>query len=811
MAHVASQRNIANLLKRRNASTIPRDQQKILDQPGSWAVELSHDSQLRVPRHVLETAKDVARASRKQATTEKKEPALPKARQPEKILTETKDVAQSVPDSSLGSPIGNATQERFVSWSPSPTRSLARVQPHSPLPSSIKDGDSDRERSPSISRRRDSNFSTPPPPASQVAFSDGQSSPPPTGHDRANFLHLRLTEIWGGNDWLPPSHRDRSRLALSDRILAALFRVTEIAQLKGVPLQSLWQKGGYLHPLSESCPDVEEQCLQIVRRMETKYALADRGTAHASSQVLADNDYGEENVALQITKPSIVSRYLTADFDFPSSGPEDALETQLPEAQIISQAPINRAAATPQLSNKSSSSAHIPATWNTPPCAQPSQRIIPATVRKHPSPPPEGHGEPGKKRRRMKPIQFSDPDDPEENVAVTESSRNLTGFSRMAPTKIYTQISSSNPISSSIVVPATIPQSPPIQKSPPQGRAQRASGPSGAQNQTAGQLNDKSDAMEITVPPTIPEVKPFELFTQTYPAYEKDYRGTIWSFVRACVCLDYLMKANSLRDYLWDDFIRAFSADYVEYVENTDDPLPALDWFNTLTGAPVFTQLLVKRDTIHDILNSYPDELRMAKSYTKEGGKSKCRDSRSHGSGHQSETSAGQSRATSAEQPRVSPQQVSSPPHDLIDSETVVETFPSTSIEAQDEQNNISPTSPKPQLLSSPTTPRKDQEPEKHDTPPTETTVPSTTRLEYPTQVNFPHQLLDTPHPPIPSSARSTATRSSTDTRRGSSYLQRLASSAKDPDAKRRERLRRHFLKKKSGSTPSSRKAIGTE
>ncbi|CAH0048337.1 unnamed protein product [Clonostachys solani] len=802
MAHVASQRNIANLLKRRNATTIPRDQQKILDQPGSWAVELDSDSQLRVPRHVLETAKDVARASRKQASTEKKEPTLPQGRQPEKILSETHDVAKSVPGSSLDTSIGNATQERFVSWSPSPARSLAGDQHHSPLPSSIKDGDSCRERSPSTSRRRESNFFTPPPPASQVAFSDGQSSPPPTGHDRANFLTLRLTEIWGGNDWLPPSHRDRSRLTLSDRVLAALFRVTEIAQLKGVPLQSLWQKGGHLHPLSESWPDVEDQSLQIVRRMETKYALADKGTAHANSQVLADNDYGEENVALQITKPPIVSRYLATDFNFPSSGPEDALETQLPEARVVSQAPINRAATTPQLSNKSSSSAHIPATLNTPPCAQPSQRIIPATVRKHSSPPPEGPGEPGKKRRRMKPIQFSDPDAPEANVAVVESSRNPTTFSRMAPTKTYTQISSSNSISSSIIVPATIPQSPPIRKSPPQGRAQRASRPSGAQNQTAGQPNDKNDAMEITVPPTIPELKPFELFTQTYPAYEKDYRGTLWSFVRACVCLDYLMKANSLREYLWDDFIRAFSADYVEYVENTNDPLPALDWFNTLTGAPVFTQLLVKRDTIHDILNTYPDELRVAQSYTNEEGRNKGRDSRSRGSDHQSENST--------EQPRVSPRQISSPHRVLIDPETAVETDPSTSIEAQDGQNNISPTFHKPRLPRSPTTPQVDREPEKHYTPPTETTVPSTTRLEYPTQVNFPHQLLDTPHPPIPSSARSTATRSSTGTRRGSSYLQKLASSAKDPDAKRRERLRRHFLKKKSGSTPGSRKAAKT-
>ncbi|CAG9988442.1 unnamed protein product [Clonostachys byssicola] len=799
MAHAASQRNIANLLKRRNATTIPRDQQKLLDQPGSWAVELDNDSQLRVPRHVLETAKEVARASREKTSTKKKEPTVPQSRQPEKILSDTNDVAKSVPDSSLDSSIGNATQERFVSWSPSPARSLAGDQHHAPLPSSIKDGDSCRERSPSISRRRESSFSTPPPPASQVAFSDGQSSPPLPGHDRANFLKLRLTEIWGGNDWLPPSHRDRSRLRLSERVLAALFRVTEIAQLKGVPLQSLWQKGGHLHPLSKSWPDVEEQCLQIVRRVETKYALADRGTAHANSQVLAKKDDGEETAAPQTTKPAIVSRYLAADFNFPSSGPEDALETQLPEAQIASQAPINRAATTPQLSNKSSSSAHIPATLNTPPCAQPSQRIIPATFRKHPSPPREGLGEPGKKRRRMKPIQFSDPDDQEENLAAVESSRNATTFSRMAPTKIYTQISSSNSISSSIVVPATIPQSPPTRKSPPQGRAQRASELSGAKNQTKGQLNDKNDAIEIIVPPTIPELKPFELFTQTYPAYEKDYRGTLWSFIRACVCLDYLMKANSLREYLWDDFIRAFSADYVEYVENTNDPLPALDWFNTLTGAPVFTQLLVKRDTIHDILNTYPDELQMAKSYTNEEGKSKGRDSRSRGSDHQSESPA--------EPPRVSPQQISSPPRILIDPETVVETVPSTSTELQDVQNNISPIFPNPRPPSSPTTPKVDQEPGKHATPPAEATVPSTTRLEYPTQVNYPHPLLDTPHPPIPSSARSTATRSSTGTRRGSSYLQRLASSAKDPDTKRRERLRRHFLKKKSGSTPSSRKA----
>jgi hypothetical protein len=113
------------------------------------------------------------------------------------------------------------------------------------------------------------------------------------------------------------------------------------------------------------------------------------------------------------------------------------------------------------------------------------------------------------------------------------------------------------------------------------------------------------------------EVMPYDLFTAIYPSYETEYSGSLWSFIRACVCLDYLRKARSLRDYFWDEFIRAFSAGYYDYVSTSANPLPAIEWFNDQEGAPQFTSMVVKKANIERVLSLYSDTVAEARGYIK--------------------------------------------------------------------------------------------------------------------------------------------------------------------------------------------------
>lgn len=113
---------------------------------------------------------------------------------------------------------------------------------------------------------------------------------------------------------------------------------------------------------------------------------------------------------------------------------------------------------------------------------------------------------------------------------------------------------------------------------------------------------------------------PYAIFTATYPSYEAEYSGSLWSFIRACVCLEYLRQTSSLRDFLWDEFIRAFSAGYYDYVNTHTNPVPAIEWFNNLEGTPEFTSMVVKKDNIGRVLSLYKESVEEAKGYIKPAG-----------------------------------------------------------------------------------------------------------------------------------------------------------------------------------------------
>ncbi|RSL55772.1 hypothetical protein CEP54_009195 [Fusarium duplospermum] len=114
--------------------------------------------------------------------------------------------------------------------------------------------------------------------------------------------------------------------------------------------------------------------------------------------------------------------------------------------------------------------------------------------------------------------------------------------------------------------------------------------------------------------------EPYEVFLHHYPLFAEDdwgrkEAGTKMSFVIACVYLNWLRRRKKLRDYLYDDFIRAFTEDYKEYVESSKDKqktLVAIEWFNKLSEKPIYSQYVVNRGNLSFILKSYPEEVAKA-------------------------------------------------------------------------------------------------------------------------------------------------------------------------------------------------------
>ena len=105
---------------------------------------------------------------------------------------------------------------------------------------------------------------------------------------------------------------------------------------------------------------------------------------------------------------------------------------------------------------------------------------------------------------------------------------------------------------------------------------------------------------------TVEHVKPYDAYTTQYPGYQ----GTVWDFMRACVCLNYMQQRDMLREFLYDDFIRAFQEEYPYYVVEFGGDLPAQQWFNRLRGPVVFRNMVITRDTLQQVFQAYPEVYR---------------------------------------------------------------------------------------------------------------------------------------------------------------------------------------------------------
>ncbi|KAL4730785.1 hypothetical protein ACLX1H_002824 [Fusarium chlamydosporum] len=396
---------------------------------------------------------------------------------------------------------------------------------------------------------------------------------------------------------------------------------------------------------------------------------------------------------------------------------EDDMETRIPDAQPLRNAPINRTAvrSNPAVPSPQSAGKSVA----TPPCAQPSnstQFSASDTAVSNKTPPKENES-PGKGKPRFvfKPIDVDD--------IGKKKKKNHPEKERLAPTIIPPVFDSSIPASSDSIIPYTYnvpttqesiresiedkegkegngkeemadqvdeiipssneqeivveqaPKSRPASNFNPKllpttnnaakqngALVQRLAQKQQAQKQQVQQQVEQQQVQQPTTPPKMAPPKrtapansdkhavshvaeeshlpaslciapgatqePFDVFVQYYPDYASGdggrvAAGTKLHFITACVYLNYLRSKHLLRDYLYDEFIRAYPRYYKEYMRSTRRPaMFAITWFNKQKGPPVFNKYLVHRGNLSHIMRSYPEEFSKVNEiiYKKKGG-----------------------------------------------------------------------------------------------------------------------------------------------------------------------------------------------
>ncbi|KAJ6442718.1 Restriction of telomere capping protein 5 [Purpureocillium lavendulum] len=310
-----------------------------------------------------------------------------------------------------------------------------------------------------------------------------------------------------------------------------------------------------------------------------------------------------------------------------SSEEEDDLDVEVPFAGEQQDVRVNMAA-THRLLTATPYQASPTEVTDTPPCAQPSHSIVPETILKEPGPqPPNGRHEARQHRHKLYMLTSS----PIKPPTTAANSR------RMATTKTFlgtADVSSSYSTSSGSVVPATLAASSMNSVIASVETGDAATGADGAEE--AHDSDDDSDdaagspsqgilqmsgdapasARADVSPPALQTSSPFAKFISTYPDYATHYRGSLWNFIRALICLEYLKSERLVKESGYDEFIRAFSHGYLEYVAKAgpgQEPLPAVEWFNMLPGRQIYTAMVVRAENLDAIIKAFPHEVARAR------------------------------------------------------------------------------------------------------------------------------------------------------------------------------------------------------
>ena len=126
------------------------------------------------------------------------------------------------------------------------------------------------------------------------------------------------------------------------------------------------------------------------------------------------------------------------------------------------------------------------------------------------------------------------------------------------------------------------------------------------------QMSQESPTLSKMPPNGPPSQVPHSAFCIAYPRF----RGSLDDFIRAVICVDDLRKKKALPEFLYDDFIRVFCGEYIEYISGaaedpSKNPLTAIKWYNDNVERPIYVKGVIGKDNVENILETYEDRTRV--------------------------------------------------------------------------------------------------------------------------------------------------------------------------------------------------------
>jgi hypothetical protein len=310
----------------------------------------------------------------------------------------------------------------------------------------------------------------------------------------------------------------------------------------------------------------------------------DAGTPIEWSQSPEPRDAGNQP-AVQQRNNVISSKHLTTNFPSSSLAEEADLDIEVPGAITDVVMPVQQRAKQPS---------HLDPT---PPSAQAVPSTYPSTAGQVEDPEP-------KKRRRMKVPKFDeDPTSKKRGSAPPDGSQN-------PEIMVLDDVKEGSP------PPSSSPPFPGASSSRAEGAMNEAGSTKPAQvnRPEDTQLSDEEssdseseDRAEITASDHVDDHSYYATFKEAYP----DYSSSLSIFVRGVMCLQDVNERRALPAFLFDDFIRVFSHEFMIYIAGLDDdaePLTALQYYNEKVDEPIYTKRIVMGQNLMAILEAYKQE-----------------------------------------------------------------------------------------------------------------------------------------------------------------------------------------------------------
>lgn len=112
------------------------------------------------------------------------------------------------------------------------------------------------------------------------------------------------------------------------------------------------------------------------------------------------------------------------------------------------------------------------------------------------------------------------------------------------------------------------------------------------------------------IPPNGPPSQvPYTAYKVAYP----DYKASLSDFVSAVLCVHDLRKQSAIMAFLYDDFVRYYCDDYLQYIREAEGKVPvraAIELYNDQVSRPHYQKGVLTKENINDVLDKYPKMVR---------------------------------------------------------------------------------------------------------------------------------------------------------------------------------------------------------